>query len=54
MSFVNPSQAIFGPLLFILEETTFQSTLTPEEKSTTTAAAVLSLVEPLLGKGHTL
>jgi hypothetical protein len=53
MSFVNPAHAISGPSLFILEESRFQSTLLSEEKSKT-AAIVLSLVEPLLGKEHTL
>jgi hypothetical protein len=52
MSFVNPAQAVFGPLLFILEEIPDLSQQL-EEKSKT-AAAVFSLVEPLLGKGHTL
>jgi hypothetical protein len=40
-------------IIYARRDTRFQSTLISEKKSRT-AAVVLSLVEPLLGKGHTL
>jgi hypothetical protein len=40
-------------IIYARRDTRFQSTLISEKKSKT-AAVVFSLVEPLLGKGHTL